>query len=395
MAGALSRKLGFGEGAVIAGRVTLTLDRRVLRRLAAGRRVVLVTGTNGKTTTAHLLAAALRTSGVVAHNDTGANMLDGAVAALVASPDATMGVLEVDELHLAQMAVAVSPEAILLLNLTRDQLDRSTEVAVVAASIQHALEAQPQALVIANCDDPVVAAVVEGQQRVQWVAFGSNWLGDSTLCPRCDEPLSREQATWACSSCGLRRPEAHWCFQDGAVVGPHTRVPLALELPGQHNRGNAAAAVAAATALGLSPAVAASAMEGVRSVAHRYALVQRGAQRLTLLLAKNPASWRQTLPLLKKADGLLLAVNAREADGRDTSWLWDIPFEDLSPRPVVATGDAAPDVGLRLFYAGIQHHTVADPLAALNELPPGDVAVVANYSAFTALWQGLEKSGGS
>jgi alpha-ketoglutarate-dependent taurine dioxygenase len=133
-------------------------------------------------------------------------------------------------------------------------------------------------------------------------------------------------------------------------------------------------------------------MAGVRSVAHRYAMVQRGAQRLTLLLAKNPASWRQTLPLLDKSDGLLLAVNAREADGRDTSWLWDVPFEDTPPRPVVATGDAAPDVGLRLFYAGIEHRTVADPLAALDELPPGEIAVVANYSAFTELWRVLERT---
>jgi UDP-N-acetylmuramyl tripeptide synthase len=395
MAGALSRRLGRGEGAVITGRVSLALDPGVLHGLAAGRRVVLVTGTNGKTTTAHLLAAALRTAGAVAHNDTGANMLDGAVAALMACPDAPVAVLEVDELHLAGVAAAVSPAAVVLLNLTRDQLDRSTEVAVVAASIQGALAAQPQALVIANCDDPVVAALVDGQQRVQWVSFGSAWLGDSTLCPRCAEPLCREGGTWACSSCGLRRPEAQWCFRDGAVVGPHSTVPLALQLPGQHNRGNAAAAMAAATALGVSPAAAATAMAGVRSVSGRYAVIERGAQRLTLLLAKNPASWRQTLPLLEQADGLLLAVNAREADGRDTSWLWDIPFEDVPPRPVVATGEAAPDVGLRLFYAGIDHRIVADPLAALAELPAGDIAVVANYTAFTGLSRGLEKSAGA
>jgi UDP-N-acetylmuramyl tripeptide synthase len=394
MAGLLSRKLGLGDGAVIGGRVTLALDRGALRRLATGRRVVLVTGTNGKTTTAHLVAAALRTGGAVAHNDTGANMLDGAVAALVACPDATFAVLEVDELHLAQVAASVGPAVVVLLNLTRDQLDRSTEVAVVAESIRAALKAQPQALVIANCDDPVVVAAVDGQRRVQWVAFGSNWLDDATLCPRCGEPLSREGALWSCSSCGLGRPEAQWRFRDGAIEGPDVRVPVALQLPGQHNQGNAAAAMAAATAFGVAPAPAATAIAGVRSVAHRYAVVQWGAQRLTLLLAKNPASWRQTLPLLEKADGLLLVVNAGEADGRDTSWLWDIPFEDLPPRPVVATGDAAHDVGLRLFYAGIEHRTVADPRAALEELPSGEVAVVANYTAFTGLWQELQRTVG-
>jgi hypothetical protein len=122
--------------------------------------------------------------------------------------------------------------------------------------------------------------------------------------------------------------------------------------------------------------------------------VEWGGQRLTLLLAKNPASWRETLPLLEKADGLLLAVNTREADGRDTSWLWDIPFEELPHRPTVASGDAAPDFGLRLFYAGIAHETVADPLAALQQLPAGEVAVVANYTAFTGLWQALKRTAG-
>jgi UDP-N-acetylmuramyl tripeptide synthase len=393
-AGRLSRQLGLGDGAVIGGRVTLALDRGVLRKLATGRRVVLVTGTNGKTTTAHLAAAALRTAGAVAHNDTGANMVAGVVAALVARPDAPFAVLEVDELHLAQVAAAVSPAVIVLLNLTRDQLDRSTEVAAVAASIGEALQTQPKALVIANCDDPVVVAAVDGHRRVGWVAFGGNWLGDSTLCPRCGERLSREGTDWSCSSCGLRRPEAEWRFGDGAIEGPELTVPLALQLPGEHNRGNATAAMAAATALGVAPAPAAAAIAGLRSVAHRYAVVERGAQRLTLLLAKNPASWRETLPLLTKADGLLLAVNAREADGRDTSWLWDIPFEELPQLPTVVSGDAAPDLGLRLSYAGIAHDTVADPLAALERLPSREVAVVANYTAFTALWQALETTAG-
>jgi UDP-N-acetylmuramyl tripeptide synthase len=392
--GRLSRRLGLGDGAVIGGRVTLALDRGALRRLATGRRVVLVTGTNGKTTTAHLVAAALRTAGAVAHNDTGANMVDGAVAALVACPDAPFAVLEVDELHLAQVAAAVCPAVVVLLNLTRDQLDRSTEVAAVAASIGGALQTQPQALVIANCDDPVVVAAVDGHQRVEWVAFGGSWLDDATLCPRCGERLSWEGTDWYSPSCGLRRPEAQWRFGEGTIEGPESTVPLALQLPGEHNRGNAAAAMAAATALGVAPAAAAAALAGVRSVAHRYAVVQRGGHRLTLLLAKNPASWRETLPLLEKADGLLLAVNAREADGRDTSWLWDIPFEELPHLPTVTSGDAAPDLGLRLFYAGIAHDTVADPLAGLERLPSGEIAVVANYTAFTGLWRVLDRTAG-
>jgi hypothetical protein len=148
--------------------------------------------------------------------------------------------------------------------------------------------------------------------------------------------------------------------------------------------------VAAAAALRVAPAAAVAAIGEIRSVAHRYAVIERGQQRLTLLLAKNPASWRVTLPMLTAAHGLLLAVNAREADGRDTSWLWDIPFEELPVGPTVATGEAAPDLGLRLSYAAVAHSTVADPSAALRLLPAGEIAVVGNYTAFTDLWRLLD-----
>jgi UDP-N-acetylmuramyl tripeptide synthase len=166
-----------------------------------------------------------------------------------------------------------------------------------------------------------------------------------------------------------------------------------VRLPGEYNRRNGLTAVAAAAALGIAPAEAAAAIAEVRSVAHRYAVVQRGAQRVTLLLAKNPAGWREILPLLSAADGLLLVINAREADGRDTSWLWDIPFERLSGRPVVAAGEAAPDLALRLAYAEIAHHVEADPVRGLRHLPPGNVTVVANYTAFSELWHRPDLAG--
>jgi UDP-N-acetylmuramyl tripeptide synthase len=389
-AGALSRRLGRGEGAIIGGRVALAVDPDALARLAAGRRVVLVTGTNGKTTTAHLLAAALRTEGEVAHNDTGANMADGALAALMAHPHAGWAVLEVDELHLPAVAAAVCPAAVVLLNLTRDQLDRSTEVAAVATAIRAALADQPGALVVANCDDPVVAAAAHGLPRLLWVAGGANWVDDAALCPRCGRPLHRDGHGWSCPGCELGRPQPKWRLDGATLRGPGSEIPLRLRLPGDYNRGNALTAVATAAALGVPPARAAAAMASVGSVAHRYAVVEHGRHRLTLLLAKNPAGWRETLPLAASADGVLVAVNAREADGRDTSWLWDVPFEQLTGQPIAASGEAVADLGLRLAYAEVGHAAAADPLDALAALPAGEVTVVANYTAFTGLWQRLQ-----
>src|SRR5437763_1411733 len=150
-----------------------------------GGRAVLVTGTNGKTTTAHLVAAAVRSQSRVAHNGGGANMADGALAALLAEPSAPVAILEVDELHVAEIGAATRPELVVLLNLTRDQLDRSTEVAAVAAGIRAALQRLPAVRVLANGDDPVVTAAVAGLTDVRWFAGGCAWTQDSALCPRC------------------------------------------------------------------------------------------------------------------------------------------------------------------------------------------------------------------
>jgi lipid II isoglutaminyl synthase (glutamine-hydrolysing) len=363
--------------------VALALAPDLLHRLARGRRVVLVSGTNGKTTTAHMLAAALRTAGPVAHNATGANMVDGAAAALMAV-DAPCAVLEVDELHVGRVADAVRPEALVLLNLTRDQLDRGSEVHAVADSIAAALSRRPEMLVLANADDPVVVGVARVAARVVWVAGGAGWLADAGSCPGCTAPLVVGADGWRCR-CGFARPSPAWAAHDGVVRGPDGEVALQLALPGRFNWGNAAFAIAAAGVLGVPPGPAAKAIGALRSVAGRYTVVRRGDHEIHLLLAKNPAGWAEILPLLPEADAVLLVVNAREADGRDTSWLWDVPFERLTPRPLVAGGARAADLGLRLSYADLEHRTCPDPLAALDLLPPGSVYVVANYTAFSRL----------
>ncbi len=390
----LSRRLGRGEGTIIGGRVTLAIDPNALRRLAAGRRVALVSGTNGKTTTSHLLAAALRTAGAVAHNATGSNMPDGAVAALAADIGTPYAVLEVDELHLAAVAEAVDPEVIVLLNLSRDQLDRGNEVRAVAAALSAALVRRPRTLVVANADDPMVVWAATQAARTVWVAAGSGWTGDTACCPRCGTVLDTTPQRWACA-CGLARPAAQWqVTADGAQPAGGPPIPIALRLPGTFNLGNATLAMAAAAAMGVAPEAAAGAFAAVETVGHRYAVVTRGNHELRLLLAKNPAGWTETLPLVDPAVGLLLSVNAREADGRDTSWLWDVPFEDVTSGTVVAAGERAADLGLRLSYAGVEHRTVPDPLAALDALPPGKVDVVANYTAFHALTRRLAAESG-
>jgi UDP-N-acetylmuramyl tripeptide synthase len=265
---------------------------------------------------------------------------------------------------------------LVLSNLTRDQLDRGFEVHAVAEGVSVAIAAHPDTVVVANADDPlVVGAVVgavDGADRVVWVAAGAEWQADAVG----DAPA---------------RPEVRWSVDGPGVRGPEGTTPLRLSLPGRFNRGNAALAMAAAGALGVAQPAAAAAFSGVTSVSGRYALVDRGPHTLRLLLGKNPAGWGELLPILGDASALLFVVNAHEADGRDTSWLWDVPFEQLPVRPTVASGEQAADIGLRLSYAEVDHRTEPDPLAALDLLPAGEVQVVANYTAFLSLRRRLAR----
>jgi UDP-N-acetylmuramyl tripeptide synthase len=356
-----------------------------LQHLAEGRRLVLVSGTNGKTTTSHLIAAAFRTRCPVVHNALGANMFEGALGALATNLHAPVGVLEVDEFHLGAIARACAPAYVVLLNLTRDQLDRAAEVRRTASVLATALAQLPETTTVANVDDPMVvwAARQAIGPRV-WVAAGCSWRHDSLNCPSCGEPLSERGELWRCV-CGLARPEPHWSLSRDRAVGPTTSVPLAVALPGVVNRGNALTALAVAVTDNISAPAAARAIGAVRDVAGRYRCVRRDRHTVRLYLAKNPASWSATIAMLEPDTAVLVIVNANEADGKDTSWLWDVDFSELRGRPVMASGRRAAEAGLRLSYAEVDHRTVPNALRALQELPDGNVAAIANYTAFHQL----------
>lgn len=387
LAAATSRMAGRGSGAMVGGRVMLRVDPGALRHLAEGRRTVLVTGTNGKTTTTHMLSSAVEQCGPVATNSSGCNMPDGVACALARDLHAPYAVLEVDELHLAGVAEQVCPEAIVLLNLSRDQLDRMGEVRMLEAKLRKAIAQNPQAVVIANADDPLVVSAAYDAPSVVWVGAGLGWLDDTATCPRSGDPIDMSQTDWTCV-CGLRRPEPQWRLEDDKLVLESGEVlPLRLRLPGRVNLANAAMALAAAAQMGTRPEDALPVVSELSHVEGRYREVSVGDHSARFLLAKNPAGWAEMLSMLSNSDGrpIVLAINGRVPDGCDLSWLWDVPFEKLSGRRIIASGERAADLSVRLAYADAEHRTVPDPLDAITSAPPGEVEVIANYTAFRDL----------
>ena len=407
----LSRLLGRGSGTVAGGRVGLALDPTLLATLADGRRVALVTGTNGKTTTTGMLVAALSDgaggSAPIATNATGSNMPAGHVAALVGVPDAVTAVLEVDEGYLGRLAEDTHPAVVVLLNLSRDQLDRISEVRMLVDRWRAALTGlQRGTVVVANADDPMVAWAASSAADVRWVGAGQVWREDAVGCPACGGRIVFDDGNgWYCDTCTFARPErAAWLEGDVLVLADGSRHPVVIGLPGQFNRANAAMAAVAAPAMGdgeagLSIPTALARLATIGEVAGRFSTVSRHGRDVRLLLAKNPAGWTAIFDLLAEAGNLtspvVLSVNARIADGLDTSWLWDVPFERLAGRTVVATGQRCRDLAVRLHYAEVAHTVVPEPVAAVDAAVGAAVAAGApdgkpveflgNYTAFAYL----------
>ncbi|MFY1637517.1 MurT ligase domain-containing protein [Solwaraspora sp. WMMB335] len=391
-AAALSRAAGRGDGSVIGGWIGLKIDPELLAHLAAGRAIALVSGTNGKTTTTRLAAAAVGVLGRVATNSYGANMPTGHTSALAKAGATPYAVLEVDEHYLAQVLEATTPRVVALLNLSRDQLDRAKEVAMMAQLWREALAEHPEVRVVANADDPMVVwAAATAAGGVVWFSAGQRWHDDSWVCPECGSAIERSADQWWCAGCPLRRPQPQWVVDEDGVIDPTGAWhKVVLQLPGQVNIGNAATALAVAAEFGVRPVDAVSRLAVVTSVAGRYAQVVRNGRTIRLLLAKNPASWLEAFDMAEQAP-TLLSINARDPDGLDTSWLFDVDFAPLRGRQVLITGDRAFDLAVRLEINDVPFMHVPSLNAAIASVPPGRLEVIANYTAFQDIRAELDR----
>jgi len=397
--GAASRASGRGGGTTLPGRMLLRLAPDAIARLGAGLdRTTIVSATNGKTTTAGMIAAILAADGRRAvHNRAGSNMTWGVATALL-EQDGSEGLFEVDEAWLPRVTQQLEPSLIVLGNLFRDQLDRYGEMEALADDWARAVASRAgRSGLVLNADDPLIADLgrdSDERPREGVVYFGVDDASqalpelqhafDAKHCRRCGHPYAYERAFvghlghYSCPNCGARRPrpevaataiELHG--MDGStstVRTPAGEIRLELPLPGLYNVYNALAAIAAGLRLGVASERITSSLGDVRAAFGRVETIAVADKRVSILLIKNPAGANEVLRTLRleAADGkdgldLWIGLNDRIADGRDISWVWDADFELLAGavRRVVCAGTRAPEMALRLKYAGWPQEAIA------------------------------------
>jgi len=421
----LSRLAGTGGGTTLPGKLLWKLDPGAVDRLAARlpHGSAVISATNGKTTTAAMAARILEPSMRLAHNRAGANLVSGVASALVAARDAELGLFEVDEAALPEVAGRLSPRAVSLGNLFRDQLDRYGELELVAQRWREMASALPRAsTLVANADDPQLGAIAS--ERHGSVVFGLDdprhaspelqHAADSKWCVRCGTPYEYAAAyighlgDYRCPSCGHARPPLDVAAREIELHGlesvsfsldtPEGSTRVALQVPGLYNVYNALAAATLARGLGASLDAIAAGLQGFSAAFGRFERIQLDERSLLVLLIKNPAGANEVVRTLVAggAPGLLLvALNDEIADGRDVSWIWDVDFEPLlgSLRRLIATGERAAELALRFKYAGFAEdaiEVVPSLEAALDrglELTPpgGELTALPTYTAMLAL----------
>ena len=383
-AGALSRAAGRGGGTTIPGKVLWKLDPGSVDELAARlpQGVVVVSATNGKTTTTAMAAEILGDGRRLAWNRAGANLMSGIASALVAGRRADVGLFEVDEGALPEALGRTNPRVVALGNLFRDQLDRYGELELVAERWRGAVAELPyETTLVVNADDAVVADLADG--RTAAVRFGLDdsrharprlqHAADSKYCLRCGAPYEFAAAyvghlgDYRCPQCGHRRPDLDVAAREIELRGllasrfrlatPVGDAEIELALPGLYNVYNAAAAAALSLAVGASLEDVRSGLARFGAAFGRFERIASGGKSIVLLLVKNPAGANEVVRTLETGvpPVLVVALNDAIADGQDVSWIWDVDFEPLLEHVglVIATGDRAAELGLRMTYGGL------------------------------------------
>lgn len=356
-AGKASRLIG-NKGETLPGRILLAIEPEAISLLAQKKEVILVSGTNGKTSTTKAVAAIVSQLGAVTTSGSGSNLSWGAANALM-SP-APYAVLEIDELHLPTIIAQTDPSVVLLLNLTRDQLHRMHEVKRVADRWHVECSEATDTIFVADIDDPFINYAVANAVSVVRVSFGGRPHADGAVCPRCGNYLTWLRGNYSCI-CGLTNKISDVKFKKGSAAFR-----------------NAVLANIVGEVMGADP------IEFTETQLERSVTKKFHDKSAHFRLTKNPASWTEALQSNLYPD-VILVLNARQVDGIDTSWLWDVSFLALKGHHVIVCGERALDMAYRIHVEGIDSEVVENFDQAIKLVRGVDVSVLSAYTAFFEL----------
>ena len=448
---AVLHRIGRG-GTSFPGKAAMVLKKDLLTVVSQDVASIVVTGTNGKTTTAAMLESALRCAGLeTVSNRSGANLLSGVTAELAACTDwrgravKHYAVIECDEGALHQVVPLLRPKVIIVTNLFRDQLDRYGEVMHTLEAVRRGIEQVPEAVLCLNADDSLTASLaLDLPNPVAWFGIGigveagdpeqnsgqdfgneESSVSDARYCIRCGTEYVYSFRTFAhlggfrCPACGYARPDpdveitsidsmdytgtrVHMRFEKRSVG----MVPVNIAAPALYNIYNAAAAACSAQAAGISLQAVLKALASTSGAFGRMETFEPGGAAAQMILVKNPAGCNQALDYLcslKKPYALILCLNDRDADGHDISWIWDVDYEKLCQHPflqgIYVWGIRAEDLQLRLKYAGIpesriRHIRKKETLLIIIRGSKVPVFILPNYTAMLPLRELLQKETG-
>lgn len=381
-------KLAGKKGTTLPGKVALRFDPYLIRKLSAEytEGIIMVTGTNGKTTTANLLANVLRAAGrVFAFNQAGANLVTGITGALLENTrwggqtKVKLALLEVDEATVPKFCQQVNPQVAIITNFFRDQLDRYGELDTTVKLVRDAIPSETD--LILNADDPLVAqfgggrihTLYYGVERTPESKIESSETREARFCPLCGGLLKYslyhygQLGVYSCQECEYKRPEPPVLAQEVCAeeAGLRFRVGVTsytMGLQGYYNLYNALAAIAAAKRLGIKDRDIERGLREFVPQAGRMEQFSLPQGNVTLTLVKNPTGFNQVIQtiftLKERPVRILIGINDLAADGRDISWLWDVDFELLGQEAhriqrIICTGIRAEDMAVRLKYAGV------------------------------------------
>lgn len=426
----LSRLYGY-KGTSLPGLVARKLHRDALRALAVQvrKKIIVISGTNGKTTTSNMIAAMLFDAGYATiANREGANMLNGITTSFVmnasisGSIDCDYAVLEVDEASIPKVLAEVEPGVVVLTNFFRDQLDRYWDLDTIIRIMRGALEKLKHAELVLNADDPLVAQFGRDTtlQPVYYYGLGKHQYSiktnsrtrESIFCPFCGQQLLYkffhygQLGKYHCPNCHFIKPKPVVealdlvTTQKGTIcrlVYDNNNVSLTIRARGIYNVYNALATLAAGLCLGADINIVLESLSKYRNITGRMETYNYHGKEVSLVLVKNPIGFNEAFDTLRTDDGtkdVLIVINDNEADGIDVSWLWDVDFELLGSDhsfylSFICSGQRSEEIALRLKYAGVplrKIHINKNIKTAVDEALTGCAGSIFLFTTYTALW---------